>query len=190
MKKIVLVGTQGTGRTHVLKRFTKDFYILPEIMGPLAMEGINIDTTGNDETQYSLFRVCEKLLKKTGPYMTDKGLIEIMAWTRWLHQHNQVSKKCLSELEKKFKKFLQDNPDIGYAYFPYYPRTNKYTRKEDKLLRYEIDSLIQEILTENRDNIRYITIEGGYIARAAHQIRAGLIEQDTHKDSPSDGRGR
>ena len=158
MKKIVLTGAQGTGKTTILKKL--EYPQITEVVRKLSKLGVNINENGDESGQRKIWNTYEQLFSMVSGWVSDRGLTDVLAYSIWLHRNGKnVSEKFIKKQKKAFEKFLEDNPDIMYCYFPIeFPLVKDGVRSEDENFRKEIDEIIREILEEFVVN--YIVISG------------------------------
>lgn len=153
MNRIVFTGAQGTGKTTLLNVFKeKNYDVITEVVRNLAAnKKVKINKDGDEKSQRVIFKEYSDRLKMVSwdGYISDRCLVDVMAYTKYLVDHGKVSEKFLEKQKKDFAKFLAMTPDIIYCYFPIeFPVEADGTRDTDEEFRTEIDNNIQEILKE------------------------------------------
>lgn len=148
--KLVFTGAQGTGKTTILKEFENNGKeVITEVVRKLAKKGVKINKDGDEEGQKKIFKAYEKALKEKDNFISDRCLIDVTAYTMYLVNKGAVSKDLLDSQMKSLKKFVKNNQDFIYCYFPIeFPVVPDGTRSEDEEFRKEIDSYIKNILAE------------------------------------------
>lgn len=161
-KRICLVGAQGTGKTTVLNMF-KDQHgwpVITEVVRNLVKtKGIAINQQGTDETQRMVFEEYSRVLSENHPYISDRGLIDVISYTAEGAFTHKVSKEVLNEQEIALDDFIQQNPDIVYVYFPIeFDVVDDGVRSTDEQYRRTIDTFIQDTL--DGFNLKHLTVHG------------------------------
>lgn len=151
MHRIIFSGAQGTGKTTVLNYFKeKGNNVITEVVRQLKESGVKINKDGDEKGQTKIFKTYKSLLGEisvTG-YISDRGLFDVVAYTKYLADHGQVSQEFLQKQIKDLKKFVSSNPDIVYCYFPIeFPVEDDGVRDTDEEFRKEIDENIQYLYT-------------------------------------------
>lgn len=160
--RIVFTGAQGTGKTTVLNFFKEQgVNTITEVVRNLAQKGVKINKDGDEKGQTKIFKEYEKLLGELdfNGYISDRGLVDVVAYTVYLSKHGQVSEKFADKQIKALKKFREANPDITYCYFPIeFPVEDDGVRDMDEEFRIEIDNIIRYLM--EICGIQSITIRG------------------------------
>ena len=150
MHRIVFTGAQGTGKTTILNVYKdRGNNVITEVVRKLAKKGVKINKDGDEKGQTKIFKEYEKVLSaitETG-YISDRGLIDVTAYTIYLAKHGKVSKEFAEKQIKKLQKFRMTHPDITYCYFPIeFDVVADEVRDTDEQFRADIDALIQYLL--------------------------------------------
>ena len=149
MHRIVFTGAQGTGKTTVLNRFAElNKRVITEVVRNLAAKGVKINKDGDEKGQTAIFKEYEKLLGEVTMegYFSDRGLIDVVAYTMYLYDTGKVSEKFLNKQIKALQKFREANPDIIYCYFPIeFPVVDDGVRDMDEDFRSAIDTNIRRL---------------------------------------------
>lgn len=152
MHRIIFTGAQGTGKTTVLNYFAEQGQnVITEVIRNLAKKGVKINKDGDEKGQAKIFKEYEKLLSEITPggYISDRGLIDVVAYTVYLSRHGKVSEKFAQKQIKALKKFRANNSDITYCYFPIeFPVIADGVRDVDENFRAEIADIIQQLLVD------------------------------------------
>lgn len=151
MNRIVFTGAQGTGKTTLLNVFKeKNYDVITEVVRNLSTnKKVKINKDGDEKSQKVIFKEYSNLLSKLSfdGYISDRCLVDVVAYTKYLAEHGKVSMKLFEKQMKDLKKFVEATPDIIYCYFPIeFPVEDDGTRDTDEEYRKEIDNNIQEIL--------------------------------------------
>jgi predicted ATPase len=165
MNRIIFTGAQGTGKTTILNEFrNQGKNVITEVVRNLAKEGIKINEMGDEKGQKKIFSTYEKLLSEQVEYISDRGLIDVLAYTMHLNKRGLVSDKLVKSQFNALKKFVKNNQDIIYCYFPIeFGVIDDGVRSLDEDYRREIDNNIKEILISL--GAPWVTIRGGVDAR-------------------------
>lgn len=162
MHRIIFTGAQGVGKTSVLNYFKEnDYKVITEVVRKLAKKGIKINQEGDEKGQAKIFNEYKKLLSVIdgSGYISDRGLVDVVAYTVYLAKHGNVSKEFADKQIKQLMKFREQNPDITYCYFPIeFDVVDDGVRSIDEQFRSEIDEIIKHLLRDC--NINPITVRG------------------------------
>lgn len=169
MHRIVFTGAQGTGKTTVLNHYKENGKnAITEVVRKLAKKGVKINADGDEKGQTKIFKEYKKLLSEITPdgYVSDRGLIDVVAYTIYLSKEGKVTKEFAEKQLKALLKFRQENPDVTYCYFPIeFDVVDDGVRSQDEQFRKDIDTLIKYLLDTCKVN--YITIRGTVEERIA-----------------------
>lgn len=161
MKRIILTGAQGTGKSTVLNHFKENGWnCITEVVRNLAKEGVKINELGDEEGQTRIFNAYYDLLSKKESYISDRGLTDVMAYTIYLNNEMGVNLNALAlEQMIDFQYFSKQNEDIIYCYFPIeFPVVDDGVRSVNEEFRSIVDGTIKSIL--DLSGIKYYTISG------------------------------
>lgn len=159
MKRIILTGAQGTGKTTILNHFKEQgMNCITEVVRNLAKEGVKINEMGDEEGQRKIFDTYVDLLSQKESYISDRGLTDVMAYTMYLNKGSNMDSLFFEQMIK-LQVFMDDNKDIIYCYFPIeFAVVNDGVRSMDEEFRKKVDVNIKKILEVNK--IPYHTITG------------------------------
>ena len=150
MQRIIFTGAQGTGKTTILNEMKdRGYNVITEVVRNLSKKGVKINKDGDEKGQEKIFKEYEKLLseKNFNGYISDRGLIDVVAYTVYLARNGKVSEEFANKQLKKLHKFIINNPDIFYCYFPIeFPVVDDGVRDMDEKFRSEINDIIINIL--------------------------------------------
>lgn len=159
--RIILTGAHGTGKTTVLNMFKEHGYpVITEVVRTLHNEnGVKINEVGDDEGQAMIFDKYQELLSSHEPYVSDRGLTDVLAYTGYLYTRNCVSKNVLVDQLIAFEEFNRANKDVLYFYFPIeFEIEDDNVRSIDKEFQKEVDDNIKHTL--HSYNINYHKVHG------------------------------
>lgn len=165
MNRIIFTGAHGTGKTTILNEFkNKGKNVITEVVRNLAKDGVKINEMGDEKGQKKIFSTYEKLLSEQTEYISDRGLIDVLAYSMHLNKKGLVSDKLVKSQFNALKKFVKNNQDIIYCYFPIeFDVVDDGVRSLDEDYRKEIDDNIKEILISL--GAPWVTVRGGVEAR-------------------------
>ena len=159
--KIILSGSQGTGKTTILNYF-KDTFLTPitEVARNLHKQGIKINEDGDKSDQDIIFNTYWDKLNQDIDYISDRGLTDVIAYTSYLCDTRKIiDNNILDEQLNKLELFIKNNPNIITVYFPIeFELVNDGVRSMDESFRRSIDARIKQILDYYYSN--YITVHG------------------------------
>ena len=163
-KKLILTGTQGSGKSTILNYFKeKGYNVITEVVRTLAKDGVKINEMGDVEGQRRIFNEYVKLFSENESYISDRGLSDVTGYT-FSHaikegDENGPLRKLADEQFLAVEEFHKNNPDITVCYVPIeFPVVDDGVRSTNEEFRSEIDFLIKNIL--DCANIPYHTITG------------------------------
>jgi nicotinamide riboside kinase len=159
--RICLVGAQGTGKTTVLNIFKDAQYpVITEVVRNLMKsKGIKINQDGDEETQSMIFNEYAKVLSETPKYVSDRGLFDVVSYSLAALIDKKISEDFYVEQVNQLEKFIEENPDIVYIYFPIeFPVVDDGVRSTDEDYRKAIDKCIQKHLELMK--VSYLTVHG------------------------------
>ena len=146
IKRIILTGAHGTGKTTVLNMFKEAEYpVITEVVRDLSRRGIKINEEGDRAGQQVIFNSYYDLLRKD-MYVSDRGLTDVIAYTKYLVDNGKIKQDVLDSQVDWFIKFHNENPDILYCYFPI-----EFDIEDD-----HVRSTSKDFQREVNDNIRWI----------------------------------
>lgn len=166
IKRIILTGSHGTGKTTVLNMFKESGYpVVTEVVRKLNREdGIKINEQGDRAGQQTIFNTYYELLKQP-EYVSDRGLTDVVAYTKYLVDHKKVDSDVLESQLSWLKKFHEGNPDILYCFFPIeFGIEDDAVRSTEQGFQKEVNDNIKWIIsylaTETDSGIEWITVHG------------------------------
>ena len=170
-KQFIFVGAQGTGKTTILNHYKeRGWYCITEVVRQLAARGVKINEMGDIEGQKKIYRKYQELLDRETSYISDRGLIDVTAYTGYLCRGRKKNKTEAEELfVEQYKgclEFLNKHKNAFVFYFPIeFDVVDDGVRSTDEKFRKEIDDNIKMIL-KNGD-IPFIEVRGSVEERIA-----------------------
>lgn len=171
MKRIILTGAQGTGKTTILNHFKEQgMNCITEVVRKLAKnQGVKINECGDIDGQQIIFNTYKDILSQQNDYISDRGLTDVVAYTTYLRERNSNLNILMLLQLMSLKEFNDKNDDIIYCYFPIeFDVVDDGVRSIDEEFRKEIDSNIKKLL----DTI----VKDYYIIRGTVEERIKQLE--------------
>ena len=160
--KVIFTGSQGTGKTSVLKYFEEDGEnVITEVVRRLNSEqGLPINENGTHKSQEIIFNEYKKLLSTNDSYVSDRGLVDVIAYTMWISNHDPDNIKLSLLLATQMYELVEFNrkySDVIWVYFPIqFPVMDDGVRSVDEKFRKKIDENIRALLKFTK--IKYIEV--------------------------------
>ena len=172
---IQFVGAQGTGKTTLLNQLVEESIKLDSginiktitnvVRNLVESEGIKINKKGSSTSQNIIFEKYFDIFTSLDGYIdwvSDRSLIDVVAYTKYLYDHKKASKKCYEAQIKWLKLWYERDPKIKNTIFVYFPIefevVDDGVRSVDEKYRQEVDNNIKSILEEL--GINYYVMEG------------------------------
>lgn len=172
---IHFTGAQGTGKTTLLNQLVGEsikfdsginIHTITNVVRNLVRrEGVQINKKGNSASQNLIFNEYLKIFNGIDTnidWVSDRSLIDVVAYTKYLYEHKKASKKCYESQLQSLKLWCEENLRVKDTLFVYFPIefevVNDGVRSLDEDYRKEIDKNIKDILTDI--NVNYYIIEG------------------------------
>lgn len=154
--KYLIVGAQGTGKSTLLHYFDDKMAVVTEVVRNLAKtEGIAVNEDGNMEGQTKIFNTYYDILSNTpGPYISDRGLTDVIAYTvynmqRLIHEmkiSQEEGQRFIEDQINRFIEFSEKNEDVVYFYVPIeFGVDDDGFRSTNEEFRTEVDKNISEL---------------------------------------------
>lgn len=161
MARIILTGSQGTGKTTVLNMFkTAGYPVITEVVRNLHKnKGIAINEQGNEISQDMIWNEYKRLLGESSDYVSDRGLTDVLAYSMAGYQRGRVPEHTLMVEYCDLVDFVKDNPDIKWIYFPIeFAVVNDGVRSTNEDYRQEVNLNIKTLL--DNAEIQYLMVHG------------------------------
>lgn len=181
--KIVLVGAQSTGKTSVMNALPnelKKYGILEVIRNMTAQDPtVHINQNGDDWSQNRFFFEYLYLFAKYPDYISDRGLLDVCAYTLWLTRTGKVSHTTYEKQLYVLHDWIKTHPDVVHVYFPasYFGVVDDGYRDANEMNRQEVDQCIREVIGDliERGLWKGYTISDSSIADRVKEIN-GIIK--------------
>ena len=171
--KIILTGSQGTGKSTILNYYKEQFPVITEVVRNLSKKGVKINELGDEKGQHKIFSTYVNLFKKKN-FISDRGLTDVYAYSTYHFNQGKLSLDELSyemgELETLAKE------DILWVYFPIeFGVVDDGVRSVDEDYRRYIDQAIKQTLDDV--GIKYLTVHGT-VGERINQINEYIKEHE------------
>lgn len=171
--KIVLIGAQCTGKTSVMNNLPEKWKSIGirEVIRALTTqdENVHINANGDEWSQNRFFMEYLYLFAKYPEYISDRGLMDVVAYTKWLSKIGRVSEACYEKQMIILKDWLNNHQDVVHIYFPItFGMVDDGYRDTNTSNRTLVDQCIQEVITE---------LQEAGCTNSIHTIKGKTIEE-------------
>lgn len=150
--QIVLVGAQSTGKTSVMNALPTELkkYGIREVIRNMTAQDptVHINQNGDDWSQNRFFFEYLYLFAKYPKYISDRGLLDVCAYTLWLVRTGKVSQETYEKQMYVLQDWMKTHPDVVHIYFPasYFGVVDDGYRDANEMNRQEVDQCIREVI--------------------------------------------
>jgi hypothetical protein len=150
--KIVLVGAQSTGKTSVMNALPNELkkYGIREVIRNMTAQDptVHINQNGDDWSQNRFFFEYLYLFAKYPKYISDRGLLDVCAYTLWLVRTGKVSQETYEKQMYVLQDWMKTHPDVIHIYFPasYFGVVDDGYRDANEMNRQEVDQCVREVI--------------------------------------------
>lgn len=150
--KIVLVGAQSTGKTSVMNVLPTELkkYGIREVIRNMTAQDptVHINQNGDDWSQNRFFFEYLYLFAKYPKYISDRGLLDVCAYTLWLVRTGKVSQETYEKQMYVLQDWMKTHPDVVHIYFPasYFGVVDDGYRDANEMNRQEVDQCVREVI--------------------------------------------
>jgi hypothetical protein len=110
---------------------------------------VQINQNGNDWSQNRFFFEYIYLFAKYSDYISDRGLLDVCAYTLWLVRTGKVSYTTYEKQMYILKDWLKTHSDVVHIYFPiYFPVVDDGYRDANEENRKAVDDCVREVIDE------------------------------------------
>ena len=98
MSKFIFNGAQGTGKSTILRELeSKGYEVVTEVVRNLSKKGVKINKDGDEKGQKKIFNEYLNIFNSKDNYVSDRGLIDVVAYTVYLVRHGKISEKFVDK---------------------------------------------------------------------------------------------
>lgn len=150
--QIVLVGAQSTGKTSVMNALPDEFkrYGIREVIRNMTAQDptVHINQNGNDWSQNRFFFEYLYLFAKYPDYISDRGLLDVCAYTLWLARTGKVAYETYEKQMYVLKDWMKTHPNVVHIYFPasYFGVVDDGYRDANEENRQAVDKCVLEVI--------------------------------------------
>jgi len=177
MVRIILTGAQGTGKTSVMNALPdqlKSLGIREVIRNMTAQDStIHINGNGDEWSQNRFFFEYLYLFAKYPEYISDRGLVDVCAYTKWMVKTGRCSQETYDKQMYILKDWCAKHSDVIHVYFPiYFPVVDDGYRDTNEENRKAVDQCIREVIAElsQAGNFNLYTIENAPVLTRVEKI--------------------
>lgn len=152
--QIILVGAQSTGKTSVMNALPEGLkrYGIREVIRNMTAQdpSIHINQNGDDWSQNRFFFEYLYLFAKYPDYISDRGLLDVCAYTLWLARTGKVAYETYEKQMYILQDWLKAHPDVVHIYFPanYFAVVDDGYRDANEENRQAVDNCVREVIDE------------------------------------------
>lgn len=176
--QIILVGAQSTGKTSVMNALPNEFkqYGIREVIRNMTAQdpNVHINQNGDDWSQNRFFFEYLYLFAKYPDYISDRGLLDVCAYTLWLAREGKVSHETYEKQMYVLQDWLKTHPNVVHVYFPasYFGVVDDGYRDANETNRQEVDKCVREVIAElvKQDLWQGYTIGNGSVADRVKEL--------------------
>lgn len=152
--KIIITGTQCSGKTTLIESIPSKYenLVLKKLIRKTVEDSgykYRFNEKSDIESQCAFFNLYLNELSKRTDYISDRGLVDVVAYSKWLGEKGKLGTALWWSQKALLKKWIEAHPDEVYLYtVPEMPLTGDGFRSTDETYRQEIDYNIRYILAE------------------------------------------
>lgn len=152
--QIILVGAQSTGKTSVMNALPAELkkYGIREVIRNMTAQDptVHINQNGNDWSQNRFFFEYIYLFAKYPEYISDRGLLDVCAYTLWLSRTGKVAHETYEKQMYILQDWMKTHPDVVHVYFPasYFGVVDDGYRDTNEENRQAVDECVREVIDE------------------------------------------
>lgn len=172
---IALSGTHSTGKTTVLNLLKKEpsfkgFFFKTEITRTLKEKGFKINEEGDFSTQKAIMKVHSDNLVKSfsEDIITDRSALDAICYSKYLLNHNKLSKEQYEALYHEFKEMIYLYDFIFY-FKPEFEIEDDGVRSTNKDFQKEVANIFDEII--KKEDIEVYLLKGDSSKKAKQIVK-------------------
>lgn len=158
--KVALIGPQGVGKTTLLNNLPEEYqqHKIPELIRSTIAQhhDVKYNEDGDEASQELFFETYQREVEHRSDYISDRSLIDVVAYTKWLANNKKLDRDVYYNQLKKLVEFCRQNPDIIYFYVPImFDVVDDGFRSTNEQYRQDIQDCITTIIIDVQDELGY-----------------------------------
>lgn len=160
MMRVGISGAQSVGKTTLLNALRsedtfKDFQVCDEVTRRVKSYGLNINESGNDNTQKLIMNEHIYNVFMFDNILTDRTVLDGLVYTKYLYINGRVEK---STLDHAFKVFLKVMPLYDHVFYikPEFDIIDDGVRSTNTKFRDDILELFEQTIRATGVKVKYV----------------------------------
>lgn len=160
--KVTICGAQGVGKTTIVEGLPEKWqkYVVKKVIRDMVLKNdMNVNESSDAYSQTEFFKAYLRILTSKQDYITDRGLIDVLAYTKYLVNKKKMGVGMYWYQKGMFQRYLETNPECVFLYVPIeFEIEDDGFRSVDKKYQKEIASAFMEVFEDLK--IEPLTIRG------------------------------